>query len=111
MEKLALLSSKNSIIAVESVPNLSEYEVSKMMENIHTQAAQFRSIKKFYDDLQEIQNSNQRVKTLIDNIKSDQKNQSEFQNLSRLVAKYTYDFFDFVNFSEQFVVAHPIAKL
>ncbi len=43
------------------------------MENIHTQAAQFRSIKKFYDDLQEIQNSNQRVKTLIDNIKSDQK--------------------------------------
>lgn len=111
MEKLALLSSKNSIIAVESVPNLSEYEVSKMMENIHTQAAQFRSIKKFYDDLQEIQNSNQRVKTLIDNIKSDQKNQSEFQNLSRLVAKYAYDFFDFVNFSEQFVVAHPIAKL
>lgn len=81
------------------------------MENIYTQAAQFRSIKKFYDDLQEIQKNNQRIKTLIDNIKSDQKNQSKFQNLSRLVAKYTYDFFDFVNFSEQFVVAHPIANL
>lgn len=110
MEKLALLS-MNNITAVESVPNISESKVLTMMKKIEIQASQFRNIKQFYYDFQKIQKDKQNIDNLMNNIKTDSKNQFKIQELSRLLAQYTYSFFEFVNFSQQYVKKHTIANL
>ncbi|KAE9506609.1 hypothetical protein FET70_03159 (plasmid) [Lactiplantibacillus plantarum] len=53
----------------------------------------------------------QNIDNLMNSIETDSKNQFKIQELSRLLAQYTYSFFEFVNFSQQYVKKHTIANL
>lgn len=81
------------------------------MNNIKEQSKQLTDIKQFYDEFKFFKTLNFEINLLINNIKEDPKKIYEIQHLSRLLARYSYAFRDFVTFSEQYVIDHNSANL
>lgn len=101
----------NEITAVSNLNNLSQEKVLSMMNNIKEQSKQLTDIKQFYDEFEYFRTLNFEINGLINDIKKDPHKVFEIQHLSRLLARYSYAFRDFVTFSDQYVVKHNSANL
>lgn len=111
-KELAMLSiHNNKITTVSDLNELSEEKVLNMLNTIKEQSKQLTSIKQFYDEFKYFKTLNFKVNGLINNIKKDPNKIYELQHLSRLLARYSYSFRDFVTFSDQYVVKHNSANL
>lgn len=111
-KKLAICKmGSNEIIAVSKINGLTESTVNKVIENIHVQSAQLTQIRNFYDEFKYFKTLNFEINLLINDIKKDPNKIYEIQHLSRLLARYSYAFRDFVTFSDQYVVKHNSANL
>jgi len=101
----------NKITAVSNLNDLSQEKVLSMMNNIKEQSKQLTDIKQFYDEFEYFRTLNFEINGLINDIKKDPNKIFELQHLSRLLARYSYAFRDFVTFSDQYVVKHNSANL
>lgn len=111
-KELAIKSVHNDkVTAVSKINDLSEEKTLGMLNNIKEQSNQLTDIKQFYDEFKYFKTLNFEINLLINDIKKDPNKIYEIQHLSRLLARYSYAFRDFVTFSDQYVVKHNSANL
>lgn len=101
----------DEVTAVSKIDDLSEEKALSMLNNIKDQSKQLTDIKQFYDEFKYFKTLNFEINLLINDIKKDTNKIYEIQHLSRLLARYSYAFRDFVTFSDQYVVKHNSANL